>query len=250
MTLPPILLTSSVIAMDTSVALKNQELRIFHTLESIAKWSKISPNNQFVICDGSGFDFAPLLKERFPTLNIESIHFMNEEDLIKKHGKGYGEGEIIRYALAHSHFLKETDWFIKCTAKLWVENFIPCLKQWNGSFLCKAFFSNVFSFKETSLEYIDTRFYMVSKKFYRENFSDLYINLGIDDGSSIETEILKRLRQLNLNNFIFKTPPIISGVGGGSGRYYNTSFLRRFKESIRCKLVSRNSKFKNLFIES
>ena len=165
MRLPPILLTSSVIAMDSSVALKSQESRIFHTLESIGKWGEISPNNQFVICDGSGFDFSPLLKEHFPNLNIESIYFMNDGDLIKKHGKGYGEGEIIRYALEHSQFLQKTDWFVKCTAKLWVNNFMSCLKQWNGEFVCKAFFANVFSFKTTSLEYIDTRFYISKKSF-------------------------------------------------------------------------------------
>ena len=245
---PPILLTSSVVAMDYSVALKNQELRIFHTLESIAKWGEISPDSQFVICDGSDFDFSPLLKVRFPDLNIECIHFMNDEVLIKKHGKGYGEGEIIRHALEHSHFLKESDWFIKCTAKLWVDNFISCLRQWNGSFLCKAYFSNVFSFKMTNLEYIDTRFYMVSKDFYRQNFSGLYDNLGVDDGSSIEAEFLKVAQEKRLKNFIFSVSPIISGVGGGSGKYYNTSLMRRIKERVRSKLVSTSSRYRNLFI--
>lgn len=248
MRLPPILLTSSVIAMDSSVALKSQESRIFHTLESIGKWGEISPNNQFVICDGSGFDFSPLLKEHFPNLNIESIYFMNDGDLIKKHGKGYGEGEIIRYALEHSQFLQKTDWFVKCTAKLWVNNFMSCLKQWNGEFVCKAFFANVFSFKTTSLEYIDTRFYISKKSFYLAHFSAAYKALGVDNGSSIEEEFLKVVRNLALKKYMFSNPPIISGVGGGSGKYYNTSIMRQFKEMLRTKLVMCNSKFRKLFI--
>lgn len=248
MHLPPILLTSSVIAMDSSVVLKSQESRIFHTLESIGRWGEISPNNQFVICDGSGFDFSPLLKEHFPNLNIESIYFMNDGDLIKKHGKGYGEGEIIRYALEHSQFLKKTDWFVKCTAKLWVNNFMSCLKQWNGEFVCKAFFANVFSFKATSLEYIDTRFYISKKSFYLAHFSVAYKALGIDNGSSIEEEFLKVVRNLALKKYMFSNPPIISGVGGGSGKYYNTSSIRQFKEMLRTKLVMYNSKFRELFI--
>lgn len=245
---PSILLTSSVIAMDPSVALKSQDSRIFHTIESIEKWGEISPKSQFVICDGSGFDFSPLLKKRLPSLNIECIHFMNDEELIKKHGKGYGEGEIIRYALENSRVLQEADWFVKCTAKLWVDNFISCLNQWNGNFLCKAFFSNVFSCKATNLEYIDTRFYMVNKEFYQEYFSNVYVNLGIDDGSSIEAEFLKIAREKGLKKFLFSVSPIISGVGGGSGKYYNTSLIRRVKEMIRTRLVSANLKYKDLFI--
>lgn len=248
MNLPPILLTSSVIAMDSSVELKSQESRIFYTLESVGKWSQISPNNKFVICDGSGFDFSPLIREHFPGLNIECIFFMNDPALIAKHGKGFGEGEIIRYALLHSEFLKNSDWFAKCTAKLWVDNFLACVKEWNGQFLCKAFFANAYSFKPTSLEYIDTRFYIITKDFYLNNFSDIYINLGINDGSSIEIEFLKKLRRLNLKNFLFRTDPIVSGVGGGSGKYYNTSFFRRMKEGVRSKLVARNPKFRDLFI--
>lgn len=233
--------------MDPSVALKSQESRIFYTLESIGKWGQISPTNKFVICDGSGFDFAPLIREHYPNLSIECIFFMNDPSLIEKHGKGFGEGEIIRYALMNSIFLKESDWFAKCTAKLWVDNFLACAKEWNEQFLCKAFFANTFSFKPTSLEYVDTRFYMITKDFYLRNFSNIYINLGLDDGSSIEGEFLKKLQELNLKNFLFRTSPVISGVGGGSGRYYNTSFLRRVKEVIRSKLVSRNSKFRDLF---
>lgn len=248
MNLPPILLTSSAIAMDPSVELKSQDSRIFYTLESIGKWAQISPNNKFVICDGSGFDFAPLIREHYPDLNIECIFFMNDPILIGKHGKGFGEGEIIRYALLNSIFLKESDWFAKCTAKLWVDNFLACAKEWNGEFLCKAFFANVYSFKPTSLEYIDTRFYMTTKDFYLKNFSNIYINLGIDDGSSIEGEFLKKLLAINSKNFLFRTDPIVSGVGGGSGKYYNTSFVRRIKDGMRSKLVFRNRKFRDLFI--
>jgi GH43 family beta-xylosidase len=174
---------------------------------------------------------------------------MNDASLIEKHGKGYGEGEIIRYALANSVFLRESEWFVKCTAKLWVDNFLTCLKEWNGQFVCKAFFADVFSLKATSLEYVDTRFYMVTKDFYVQNFSNLYVHLGLNDGSSIEGEFLKKLLELNIKGYLFRTTPVISGVGGGSGQYYNTSSLRRMKEVVRSKLVSRSLKFQDLFIQ-
>ena len=110
----PILLTSSVKVMDSSGKLNNPNLRIHYTIESISEWIKIDPSVQIVICDGSGFDFSDTVKNKFPLAKIECIFFDNDAEKIKIHGKGYGEGEIIRYALQHSHMLLKSDVFIKC----------------------------------------------------------------------------------------------------------------------------------------
>lgn len=245
--LPPILLTSSVIVMDQSVHLRDEKLRIFHTLESIKKWLCISPKNKYVLCDGSGFDFSPLVLENFPDANIECIFFNNDPALIKVHGKGFGEGEIIRYALEHSSYLGESEWFAKCTAKLWVDNFQGCIKEWNGRFLCKAYFSNVFSLKKSVLEYIDTRFYLVNKSFYATHFSKVHLSLEVDSGVGIEEKFLEVVNQEGFQNILFRNSPIVSGVGGGSGKYYNTSIIRRIKEAIRLKLVYMNANYHSLF---
>lgn len=247
MTSPPILLTSSVIAMDTTVLLKDQDLRIYHTIESLKRWGELAPNAKFVICDGSGFDFTDLIKEKLPALDIECLSFLNDAEQVKLRGKGFGEGEIIRYALNHSPSLKGAGWFAKCTAKLWVDNFQDCIKEWNGRFLCKAYFSNVFSFKKTTLEYIDTRFYLADKSFYATHFSDAHLYLMIDSGVGIEEKFLEVVNIKDFKKILFKTSPVVSGVGGGSGRYYNTSMMRRLKEVLRLKLVYLSSKYQALF---
>lgn len=247
MNFPPILLTSSVIAMDSSVLLRDQNLRIFHTLESIKKWVAIAPDCKFIICDGSGFDFSPLMQEKFPNLQIECLAFLNNAELIARRGKGFGEGEIIRYALEHSNYLRQSSWFAKCTAKLWVDNFEKCIVQWNGRFLCKAFFANVFSIKKTSLEYIDTRFYLADISFYKKYFSRVHLNLEMRNSDSIENKFLDVVREAKLKNILFRNPPIISGVGGGSGKYYNTSIIRRAKEDVRTLITFMNPRFQDLF---
>jgi hypothetical protein len=234
--------------MDPSVLLKDQELRKFHTLESMHHWSKIAPKSKFVICDGSGFDFSTILKQEFPHLQIECLSFMNDADLVKKHGKGFGEGEIIRYALDHSNYLKESNWFAKCTAKLWVENFQDCVLAWNDRLACKPFFSNVFSFRKMSLDYVDTRFYLVKKAFYLQYLSTAHIELGGDRGISIEDKYLDLIKEHDLRNIFMKNPPIIAGVGGGSARYYNTSSFRRIKEILRSRITSMNPRYRDFFI--
>ena len=229
---PPLLLTSSLIPTDLSGNLNDPSMRMVHTIESISEWLRIDPHIQIVICDGSGFDFSETVKVNFPSANIECIFFNNDVDQIKKHGKGYGEGEIIRYAIEHSRLMKESEVFIKCTAKLWVANFNQCLLQWNQQFICGAYFANVFSYKKTALQFIDTRFYITRKDFYLKHFSSAHVQLG-NTGQGIEDTFLDVIQDKKIKHILFGTPPVICGVGGGSGKYYKSGVIRVLKDRMR-----------------
>jgi hypothetical protein len=246
--LPPILLTSCVVVSDHSVALKDAESRIKFTLESVEKWLSISPDLRLVICDGSNFDFSNLVRERFPGASIESICFDNNKELVNLQGKGYGEGEIVKYALLNSAFLQESDFFAKCTAKLWVENFLECLECWNGRFVCKGYFSNVFSFRSTRFEFVDTRFYLTDKSFYLKYLDSAHLKVGGEQWLSLEDCFRDVILQENFGQLLFTIPPVICGVGGGSGKYYKNNLKRRAKEKLRLWIVKRNKSFSYLFI--
>jgi hypothetical protein len=243
---PPLLLTSSLIPADLSGNLNDPSMRMMHTIESISEWLKIDPHIQIVICDGSGFDFSETVKVNFPVANIECIFFNYDAEQIKRHGKGYGEGEIIRYAIEHSRLMKESEVFIKCTAKLWVANFNQCLLQWNKQFICGAYFANVFSYKKTALQFIDTRFYITSKYFYLKNFSDVHVQLGNCE-QSIEDAFLNVIQNKNIKHILFRTPPVICGVGGGSGKYYKSGVIRVLKDRVRNWIARSTSQYNDLF---
>jgi hypothetical protein len=243
---PPLLLTSSLIPADLSGNLNDPSMRMMHTIESISEWLKIDPHIQIVICDGSGFDFSETVKVNFPVANIECIFFNNDAEQIKRHGKGYGEGEIIRYAIEHSRLMKESEVFIKCTAKLWVANFNQCLLQWNKQFICGAYFANVFSYKKTALQFIDTRFYITRKDFYLKHFSDVHVQLGNCE-QSIEDAFLNVIQNKNIKHILFRTPPVICGVGGGSGKYYKSGVIRVLKDRVRNWIARSTSQYNDLF---
>jgi hypothetical protein len=232
---------------DHSVQLKAPTDRINHTLESIEEWLKVSPDIHLVICDSSGFDFSQLVSEKFPHALIECLSFVADARLVQFHGKGYGEGEIIKFAVQNSAYIRQADFFAKCTAKLWVENFHQCLKEWNGVFLCMGTFSNVFSFRKTYLNHIDTRFYLVSKDFYWQHLATVHLNLGGTTGLSIEDNFREVVLGQNLRRVIFCKPPVIAGVGGATGKYYNRKLSKRIKEVLRSKMVQMNPSFKHLF---
>lgn len=242
-----LLLTSCVVVSDQTVSLKDTNSRIRLTIDSIEKWLVISPDLYIVICDGSNYDFSKVVRERFPNAYIECLFFENSIDLVKLHGKGYGEGEIVKYALLHSRFLNESEYFAKCTGKLWVENFHDCLQCWNGAFVCKGYFPHVFSFKKTEFEYVDTRFYLATKSFYLKNLDSAYLNIEEKVGHSLEHCFRDVIIKNKYKKILFNIPPVICGVGGGSGTYYKNSFKRRIKELIRLWLVKRNDSFKYLF---
>lgn len=245
--IPPILLTSCVTVSDYSVSLKDESSRIRLTIESIGKWLAISSDLRLVICDGSNFDFSGIVREKFPEASIECIFFENNKELVGVYGKGYGEGEIVKYAIANSAYLKESEFFAKCTAKLWVDNFFECLKCWNGTFLCKGYFSDVFSFRKTRFSYIDTRFYLVNKSFYLDNLDSAYLNVDGKIGLSLEHCFRDVVLKKGYKQILFNVPPVICGVGGGSGKYYKNNLKRRIKEVIRLWFVKRNKRFHYLF---
>jgi hypothetical protein len=244
---PPVLLTSCVIVSDHSVKLKDKDSRIGLTLQSIDKWLAIAPDLRLVLCDGSNYDFSEIVRERFPGANIECLCFRNDVEMVRVHGKGYGEGEIVNHAIAHSAYLGESDYFAKCTAKLWVDNFLDCVAAWNGSCLLKGYFADVFSFKPTRFDYIDTRFYLVSKSFYSKYLASAYLNVGGERGLSLEHCFRDVILENRLGKILFNVPPLIHGVGGGIGTYYKNNLKRKIKEAIRLRIVKRHKSFKSLF---
>ena len=246
----PVLLTSSVVAHDPGVALTDTDERLQLALESIEQWLKIDPGLPLVLCDGSSHDFSQLVRQRFPDARIECLAFENDQEKVRLFGRGYGEGEIVRHALDHSRFIATAGCFAKCSSKLWVENFQQCTSDWNQRFLCKGVFLDVFSpIRKTTFSYIDTRFYVASVSFYRQHFENAHLQVGMRNGKAFSLEdcfhdvVLKD----ELKGILMRVPPVISGAGGGIGKYYRNTRTRQFKENLRLKLVRMNPAFRDLF---
>lgn len=240
----PVLLTSSVVAYDTDVALRDTQGRIRLTLESIQEWLRVDPALRLVICDGSQHDFSAAVAQRFPRAAIECLHFDNPQHLVRQHGRGYGEGEIVRYALNHSKFIAEAGCFAKCTSKLWVDNFLACAAGWQGGLRFKAVFLDVFSpIRPTRLAYIDTRFYIASCEAYRQYFQDAHFRIRKDEGYGLEECFRDIFLEQRFRGALFTVPPVICGVGGGTGVFYRNPWKRRLKERLRLWLVRSSREF-------
>jgi hypothetical protein len=244
----PILLTSSVIAHDTGVNLLDPHARAQHAIESVRYWRKFAPSNPLVLCDGSGFDFTPLVAKLSFGKMIECISFQNNSSLVQQHGRGYGEGEIIKFALKNSKFILSNSSFVKCSSKLWVENFSECMKQWNGKALFKGVFNHTFSLgKVTQFSYIDTRFYAINIETYEQSFIHAHENIKKTMGHGLEECFADIYINQSHPAYLMHTPPVICGVGGGIGKYYKNTFLRGSKERLRYRFLKHHPIFKSWF---
>lgn len=243
----PILLTSSVVAHDKGVALKDTDERIRLALLSVEEWFRIAPDLALVLCDGSNFDFAPLVAQRFPQARIECLPFKNKQEMVKRYGRGYGEGEIVRHALGHSKFIAHAGCFAKCSSKLWVENFSECARTWNSRLLLKGVFLNAFSpFRKTEFSYIDTRFYIASTICYHRYFENAHLQIGRRKGYGLENSFHDILLEQKITKSLFNVAPVICGVGGGTGKPYKNTLTRRWKEALRLRLVRLHPAFRDL----
>lgn len=245
---PPILLTSSVFVSAPFTRLVDTDDRIKLTIKSIEKWLCVSDSIKIVICDGSGFDFKDIVSYEFPDAHIECLSFQNDKQLVSLYGKGYGEGEIIRYALEHSVILKENKCFAKCTAKLWLNNYFIYLKKWNGYFLCDCNFMILKDVKDIRIDSIDTRFYIVDKKFFIDTLMNAYKNVRDSDGYYLEHSYMDIILEKKVRKFISTIPLSLGGVSGTSGLIYKETFLQKIRKYTKIYFIGKMPKFKELFV--
>lgn len=222
----PVLITSAINVSAAQTLLTDANVRLDLTLRSIEQWRSTPGVSHVVVCDGSGFNLDPHIKKMCPTqkgAGCEAISFTNDLAGVKAKGKGYGEGEIVNYALQHSQTLKDASQFAKCTGKLWIENFADCLRSFNGL--------AAFDFRgNLKPEQIDTRFYIVNKDFFTLNMASLHHR--VDDGNRFYLEHAFRdgLNNLKLSDYVMYPTPRIRGVSGSMGVRYQPS---RIKDALR-----------------
>jgi len=228
----PLLITVALKVHAKHTVLTSQQERELLYMESCLRWLTETSLTHFIFCDNSHAltdTFMLPLKQKADALNktIEFLQFDGSHNLIKKKGKGFGEGELIKYALQNSKFLKESSGFYKITGKLFVENFNALHLKMN---LSQNYMRRDTAKMEGSIA-IDSRFFYMQKEFYEKNISDLYKQVDDDNGVYIERLIYQKLLPLQaVENF--PQLPMITGVSGSTGQNYTqekwiTTFRRR-----------------------
>lgn len=229
-----VLLLTGCITSSTKVpflALKNPAERRKQVIDSIKFYITHTSIENIVYCDNSNAfpDFELGLLATTNRKKFEWISFEGNQKMSEQKGKGYGEGEIVDYAIEHSRLLKkENVYIIKVTSRLIVENIELLLQHIS---LDRLYFSPMFK------NYIDTKVYMMPKKIYRNFFSELHLSVEDVKGRYLEyifAECIKS-KKIKYNRFI--VAPKIMGVSGTFGVFNKMSWWEWFIRTVRMYLI-------------
>lgn len=195
------------------VAVRDDRLRLDDYISTI-KWAIESEVfDKIVFCDNSGYvyddkEIQDLAKIRFK--KFEWLCFQASPDLVNTYGKGYGEGEIIKYVLNNSKIISDSDYFFcKITGRLRISNIENLLRKDRNCFMKKHYSKE-----------IDTRFYCISIDTYKKYMLNVYKNTYDSQGKYLEHVFYEALKKYKIKYKMFMERPLFLGISGSTGRKY------------------------------
>lgn len=223
----PVLITSAIKASAPLTKLVDTRERLLLLADSLRLWAT-SGVSQIVVCDGSTTEIALELNK---VINLsefqckfEILGFINSTSMVSLLGKGYGEGEIVNYAIKHSKALADSPYFVKCTGRLFVVNYWSVIRCFRGYFGAS---SSGFAFFP---QCVDTRFYIASREFFLRHMANGYLSVNDSIGVHLENVYFAILINSSDTQWLFSTPPRYKGVSGSLAKTYKKDRLYAFRQ--------------------
>lgn len=173
-----------------------------------------------VFCENTNYqyDYSQLQeKAKQKGKILEILTFKGDYEKIQKKGKGFGEGEIIKYALENSSILAQSDCFYKLTGRLIIPNMDAIIRSTKSK---EAFIFPPLT-KRKFEHYVITLFYKVSTSFYKENLLNAYSDVNDFQDRYLEHVFYEKLSKIPLKSF--KTHPKWIGFSASAGVLYTSS---------------------------
>lgn len=216
------------------LALTDEKIRLKEYINSIKYAICNSKFDSIVFCENSNYayDYNELfILAKEYNKQLEILSFLGNASEQQKHGKGYGEGEIIDYIIRNSQLIKKEEFFCKITGRLIVENFNKIIKNNN-----KCIFNRNYYTKAS----VDTRLYCCSMEIYERYFRDAYKRVDDASGRYMEVVFFDILNANHINYSCFSRRVAFKGVSGSSGIEYG-------KEPLWYKIVLDIVSIMNIF---
>lgn len=189
--------------------------------------------SKVVFCDNSNYSFET---KEFNELaqnqkkEFEYLTFCGNYENVKRFGKGYGEGELLKYVLDNSELLKNEKYFYKLTGRLILLNMDKIIKKTNQNI---NYFNKINFFNNN--DKADTRFYGIKIEDYKRYFSHAYKKVDDYNGNYLEHVFYRIIKDNNIQHKNMPSYPRFYGISGSSGASYQLSKLSFLLKNICCK---------------
>lgn len=166
---------------------------------------------EIVFCENSNTDITPFLNINTAQNRLEVLTFSGNQN--KQRGKGYGEAEIIEYALLNSSYIQNNCIIIKITGRLIVNNICQIIK----SITCKHDF--VTCLFHSDLKFADSRIFCATTTFFREFLNNKEL---INDykNAFFEHVLASTVLASSIHFMPYIEEPLITGISGSTGKQY------------------------------
>lgn len=174
--------------------------------------------SKVIFCENSGFGAEKLSclidMVSGKDMKLELLSFQGDVEKACTHGKGYGEGEIMKYVFSHSRLILGEPFFVKMTGRLKVDNIGKMVKHLDPE---NTYFNIP---NRTKRDIYDTRIYGMPCAQFKKLFMDIYTQVMDEQGIFLESVYTQVIRDNKINITNFPYYPRITGVSGSGGSVY------------------------------
>lgn len=190
-------------------------------IDSIRFFIESKAFDRIIFCENSNYginDFQELIElAKTMDMELEVLSFQGNARETEIHGKGYGEGEIMKYVFDHSLLIRGESYFMKITGRLKIDN----IKSIVAHMYTDRFYFNVPN--RTHREMYDTRIYGMPAQIFKTKFIDIYNEVNDREGRYLENIYTSVITANKIKIRNFPRFPRIIGVSGSTGAEYRYS---------------------------
>lgn len=174
--------------------------------------------SKIVFCENSNYGIEKIedlvLEAEKRKICLELLSFSGDARKAAYHGKGYGEGEIMKYVLENSRLMQDEDSFVKMTGRLKTVNIAKIAARLKED---RTYFNVP---NGTRKDVYDTRIYAMPKDQFCRFFGDSYRKVRDAEGVFLEHVYTDVIRKQGIKVFNFPRYPRIVGISGSTGTQY------------------------------
>lgn len=200
------------------LALRDEEERLRQYEESIRFFLNTKTFSKIIFCENSNYGaekLSYLTKEaKEQNTLLEILSFQGDSGKTRLHGKGYGEGEIMKYIFENSRLLAQEDTFVKVTGRLKVDNIGKIVSKIKAG---QCYFNIP---NRTHREMYDTKIYVMTTEMFRSLFLDAYDKVMDSKGIYLERVYTALIGEHGIKVKNFPRFPRVTGVSASTGADY------------------------------
>jgi hypothetical protein len=227
-----ILITTAIAAPANTPALRmtDNNMRAVTTKAALYFWVG-QGQKSIVVCDATGTsvlnaeELAPLRKLG---VNIEQLAYQQDGALLAQRGKGFAEGQLIKHAVENSQLLRQSEYFFKCTGKMFCRNFAAIAELIARNNIGNMFW-RLFENSLVERNLVDARFFYTSIGDFKRLILPAY-------DQATESRILEYQLSVGLDSLKRGTSfrPQLSGFSGALGTQCPESYLGELEVAYPC----------------